>query len=255
MIYRPSSSSSTFPTTYPIAPNLNPEFPPEVMTLIEQGTFHSKTKDMMFEYQIQVFKNFSGPILRPWGVHPDYPFIQPIKFEFIEQPDEYYQENKENYMVIIFYKLQYFVTRERAIQLGSFPTTWIHKVLDEEDIRKHDVQYRIIQKFLCQLNKVIPFEVWPPLEIDAPWDTWPIRYKPYHIEIIKAIQDYYESIPNPSEWSQEYPLYYSQINLLKLHQEQDDDGNKDMDEDKNSGSSDFEEPDMTANSDDTMDSA
>ncbi|KAG8485185.1 hypothetical protein CXB51_021833 [Gossypium anomalum] len=124
IMYRSSSSSSTFPTTYPVAPNLNPEFPPE----------------------IQVFKNFGGLILRPWGVHSNYPFIKPIKFELVEQPDE---------------------------------------DLDE-DIKKLDVQYRVLQKFLCQLNK-----------------------------------------------------------------KQDNDGNEDIDKDGRT----FEEPDMTTNSDDSMDSA
>ncbi|KAH1089517.1 hypothetical protein J1N35_016774 [Gossypium stocksii] len=88
MMYKPSFSSSTFPTSYLVAPNLNPEFPPEVMTLVQQKTFHQKTKEIMFEYQIQIFKNFGGLILKPWGVHPDYPFIHSIKFEFVEQPDE-----------------------------------------------------------------------------------------------------------------------------------------------------------------------
>ncbi|KAK5845431.1 hypothetical protein PVK06_001616 [Gossypium arboreum] len=88
MMYRPYLSTSASPTSYVVTPNLNPEFPPEVYTLVEKKIFHPKAKDMMFEYQIQVFKNFGGLILKPWGVHPEYPFIHPIKFEFLEQPDE-----------------------------------------------------------------------------------------------------------------------------------------------------------------------
>ncbi|KAK5787239.1 hypothetical protein PVK06_041892 [Gossypium arboreum] len=70
-----------------------------------------------------------------------------------------------------------------------------------DDIRNSDIHYREIQKFLCQLNKVIPFEIWPPPDVTAPWDTWPAQYQPYHNEILKTIREYYENIPDPSEWS------------------------------------------------------
>ncbi|MBA0773983.1 hypothetical protein Gotri_009226, partial [Gossypium trilobum] len=62
--------------------------------------------------------------------------------------------------------------------------------------------------------KVIPFEIWPPLDVTAPWDTWQIQHKPYHEEILKVI--YHEIIPNPTEWSQHYPWYCSQINLDRI---------------------------------------
>ncbi|MBA0823199.1 hypothetical protein Goarm_019946 [Gossypium armourianum] len=32
-----------------------------------------------------------------------------------------------------------------------------------------------------------------------------LAHKPYHEEILKAIQEYHESIPDPTEWSQDYP--------------------------------------------------
>ncbi|KAH1096815.1 hypothetical protein J1N35_013736 [Gossypium stocksii] len=35
MMYKPSSSSLTFPTSYPVATNLNPEFPPKVINLVQ----------------------------------------------------------------------------------------------------------------------------------------------------------------------------------------------------------------------------
>ncbi|MBA0550351.1 hypothetical protein Golob_021306, partial [Gossypium lobatum] len=40
---------------------------------------------------------------------------------------------------------------------------------------------------------VIPFEIWPPSDVTAPWDTWPVQHKPYHEEILKAIQEYHEN--------------------------------------------------------------
>ncbi|MBA0773984.1 hypothetical protein Gotri_009226, partial [Gossypium trilobum] len=79
----------------------------------------------------------------------------------------------------------------RSIQLGSFPIAWIHKVFSD-DIRNSNTHYKEIQKFLCQLNKVIPFEIWPPLDVTAPWDTWQIQHKPYHEEILKDSQSQYE---------------------------------------------------------------
>ncbi|KAA3479586.1 polyprotein [Gossypium australe] len=60
MMFRPvaSSSSKNSVQAFPIPPNLNPEFPPEVMRLVEEKTVHQKTRDMMFEYQLLIFRNF-----------------------------------------------------------------------------------------------------------------------------------------------------------------------------------------------------
>ncbi|MBA0850267.1 hypothetical protein Goshw_027636 [Gossypium schwendimanii] len=96
-----------------------------------------------------------------------------------------------------------------------FSYSWIHRVFPD-DIRNSDSHYRNIQKFLCQLNKVIPFEIWPPPDVTAPWDTWPVQHKPYHEEILKAIQEYHESILDSTKWSQDYPWCCSQINLDKI---------------------------------------
>lgn len=82
-------------------------------------------------------------------------------------------------MIIIFYQPQYFVQCGKATQLGSFPTTWIHRTYPD-DVRNLPSHYRDIQKFLCQLNKVIPLEIWPPPNIIAPWDTWPIQHRSHY---------------------------------------------------------------------------
>ncbi|KAH1030761.1 hypothetical protein J1N35_042935 [Gossypium stocksii] len=68
MIYRPvaSSSSKNSVQAFLIPPNLNPEFPLEVMRLVGEKTFHQKTRDMMFEYQLQVFRNFGGLVFKPF---------------------------------------------------------------------------------------------------------------------------------------------------------------------------------------------
>ncbi|KAK9008522.1 hypothetical protein V6N11_075414 [Hibiscus sabdariffa] len=97
MMYKTSFSKETVPekkqkkdleTTFNIPPNLNPEFPPVVYRLVLENKFHSKTRDMIFEYQLNIFKNYGGLMLSPFGLHPDYPFIHPIHFEITEVPDE-----------------------------------------------------------------------------------------------------------------------------------------------------------------------
>ncbi|MBA0747021.1 hypothetical protein Gogos_009489, partial [Gossypium gossypioides] len=93
------------------------------------------------------------------------------------------------------------------------------------------IAIRNIQKFLCQLNKVIPFEIWPPPDVTAPWNTWPVQHKPYHEEILKAVQEYHESISDPTEWSQDYPWCCSQINLDKIMIQDSQSQHKDKDED------------------------
>ncbi|KAH1120851.1 hypothetical protein J1N35_004011 [Gossypium stocksii] len=64
-----------------------------------------------------------------------------------------------------------------ATQLGSFLTAWIHRIYPDE-VTYSDNEYRNLLKYLCQLNRVIPVEIWPPPDIDTPWDTVPDR--PYY---------------------------------------------------------------------------
>ncbi|MBA0575607.1 hypothetical protein Golob_027935 [Gossypium lobatum] len=44
--------------------------------------------NMMLSYQLDIFRDFHGLSLKPLGLHPNYPFIHPIKFQFIKFPDE-----------------------------------------------------------------------------------------------------------------------------------------------------------------------
>ncbi|KAK8516554.1 hypothetical protein V6N12_038794 [Hibiscus sabdariffa] len=94
MMFRPSSSKpskknkSIQKSAFDIPPNLNPDFPPEVYRLVLENQFHPKARVMIFEYQLNLFQEFGGLMLKPFGLHPDYPFIHPIFFEFTEIPDE-----------------------------------------------------------------------------------------------------------------------------------------------------------------------
>ncbi|KAG8487448.1 hypothetical protein CXB51_018630 [Gossypium anomalum] len=90
----------------------------------------------------------------------------PQWLEIIYQNCEQEKETCEMFMVIIFYKPQYFVHCGRAKQLGSFPSSWIHKLYHQE-VHKDPTQYRELQKFLCQLNRTIPMEIWPPPDAEA----------------------------------------------------------------------------------------
>ncbi|KAG8477864.1 hypothetical protein CXB51_027506 [Gossypium anomalum] len=76
-------------------------------------------------------------------------------------------------------------------------------------------------------------------DIDAPWGTCPRTYTPYHKGILKALREYYEGIPDPTEWSQDYPWQYSQISLAKI----------DLHDEKG------QDKEMTCYSEDSMDSA
>ncbi|KAG8493395.1 hypothetical protein CXB51_010802 [Gossypium anomalum] len=235
MMYRPYSSSSTSPTSYPVTPNLNPEFPPEVYRLTQNETFHQKAKDMMFEYQIQVFKNFGGLILKSWGVHPDYPFIHPINFQFLEQPEElkwFLWYLTHLYHIAIQFSicdLIYFLTK--AIRGNIEPEhqnfftflSWFHPLPQWLEIIHQSCKQ---EKETCEMFIVIIF--YKPqyfvhcgrakqLDAEAPWDTWPRVYQPYHEGILKALKDYCESIPDPTEWSQDYLWQCSQVNLSRLN--------------------------------------
>ena len=84
----PAKKSKTLPSAFDIPPNLNQEYPPEVFTLCLENKFHQKTKGMIFQYQLNLFRDFGGLILKPYGLHPEYPFIHPLHFEFTEFPNE-----------------------------------------------------------------------------------------------------------------------------------------------------------------------
>ncbi|KAG8481703.1 hypothetical protein CXB51_026580 [Gossypium anomalum] len=232
MMIRPYSSSSTSPASYPVTPNLNPEFPPEVYRLTQNETFHQKAKDMMFEYQIQVFKKFGGLILKPWGIHPDYPFIHPINFKFLEQPEEL------KWFLWYLTHLYHIAIQFSICDLIYFLTKAIRGNIEPE----HQNFFTFLSWFHPLPQWTIPMEIWPPPDTEAPWDTWPRVYQPYHEGILKALKDYRESIPDPTEWSQDYPWQCSQVNLSKLNFN-DDVKDKHMLED------------VTEDSDDSMDSS
>ncbi|KAK8562834.1 hypothetical protein V6N12_010900 [Hibiscus sabdariffa] len=104
----------------------------------------------------------------------------------------------------------------KAKQLGSFPSAYIHKI-QWEDVRKRENKYRELQKHMCQINRQIPKEIWPPPEEQAPWDTWPENPSlliPYHKAIMEAQQQYRDNIPDPSKWSQDYPWYDSSASKI-----------------------------------------
>ncbi|MBA0767717.1 hypothetical protein Gotri_016577, partial [Gossypium trilobum] len=95
-----------------------------------------------------------------------------------------------------------------STQLGEFPTTWIHKTYSSE-VYTNSYDYKALQKYLCQLNRTIPTEIWPLEDVLLPWDFNVKPPTPYQMELKKALKEYHENIPDPKEWSQEYPWFCS----------------------------------------------
>ncbi|MFQ6635906.1 hypothetical protein Gotur_021443, partial [Gossypium turneri] len=273
-MFRPSSSKEKgkkkqqlpSPFSIPCNPNTHPEHHSEVLALILEKRFHKEAMNMMLSYQLDVFRNFGGLFLKPLGLHPKYPLINPIKFQFGEFPEElkwmfwylthlfhigieffihdlqhfltlaihneeapemknlatflkwFYpleywadmlmfeslKNTRTQWVVIVFYKPQYFMQNGSATQLASLPSSWIHKTYFEE-VYENPADLKQLQKYLCQLNKIIPSEIWPLGNLQAPWD---VSTNP---SIEKALEEYWSNIPDPKEWSQEYPKHCSQI--------------------------------------------
>ncbi|MBA0630562.1 hypothetical protein Godav_002646, partial [Gossypium davidsonii] len=65
-----------------------------------------------------------------------------------------------------------------ATQLGSFPSAWIHKTYISK-VSSNPYNYKDLQKYLCQLKK--------------------------------ALEEYQSNIPDPKEWSQDYPWFSSNV--------------------------------------------
>ncbi|MBA0711582.1 hypothetical protein Golax_010746, partial [Gossypium laxum] len=68
-------------------------------------------------------------------------------------------------------------------------------------------------KYLCQINRIIPLEIWPSGRTLAPWDIDNDPLTHYQEQLKQALKDYQINIPDPKEWSQEYPMYCSQLEL------------------------------------------
>nr|KJB80230.1 hypothetical protein B456_013G087600 [Gossypium raimondii] len=85
-----------------------------------------------------------------------------ITFEFLKN-------TRVQWILIIFYKPQYFMQKGPATQLGASPSAWIHKTYFlEVSLNRYD--YNDPQKYLCQINRIIPSEIWPSGKNLAPWD-------------------------------------------------------------------------------------
>ncbi|KAK8315401.1 hypothetical protein V6Z12_D01G239000 [Gossypium hirsutum] len=76
------------PFSIPCQPNSHPDHPPKVLSLILEKRFHREAMNMMLSYQLSIFRDFGGLFLKPLGLHPEYPFIHPLKFQFGEFPEE-----------------------------------------------------------------------------------------------------------------------------------------------------------------------
>ncbi|MBA0833434.1 hypothetical protein Goarm_005881, partial [Gossypium armourianum] len=117
---------------------------------------------------------------------------------------EFLKNTRVQWVVIVFYKPQYFMQNGSATQLASLPSSWIHKTYFKE-VYENLADLKQLQKYLCQLNKIIPSEIWPSRNLQAQWD---VSTNP---SIEKALEEYWSNIPDPKEWTQEYPMHCSQV--------------------------------------------
>ncbi|KAL1088354.1 hypothetical protein V6Z11_D08G246000 [Gossypium hirsutum] len=130
-------------------------------------------------------------------------WVDMLMFEFLKN-------TRIQWIVIIFYKPQYFMQTGPATQLASIPSSWIHKTYFEE-VYENPFDLKKLQKYLCQINKIIPSEIWLSGESSAPWDVQRNPPTPYQNQLKEALNEYWSNIPDPKEWSQDYPMHCSQI--------------------------------------------
>ncbi|KAK9020366.1 hypothetical protein V6N11_010390 [Hibiscus sabdariffa] len=259
MMYKASSSQSKVPakklkknpeSAFNIPPNLNPEFPPEVYRLILENKFHSKAKDMIFEYQLEVFRNYGDLMLNPLGLHPDYPFIHPIHFKIINVPDElkwllwYFTHIYQVAIQFVLLDLLHFIdqaidgtepliTKKLAVILKWFFSLSHWKDIIEQAATQNEGYFIIIifykPRYFLQHGNAKQLGSFPSTHIHSiQWedDTWPEDLSlltPYHKAITEAQKQYKDGIPDPSEWSQDYTLYESSASKIKEPKEDSND--------------------------------
>ncbi|MBA0679783.1 hypothetical protein Goari_011533 [Gossypium aridum] len=71
---------------------------------------------------------------------------------------EQLKDMRAQYIVIIFYKPQYFMQNGLTTQLGLFPSAWIHKTYFSE-VSSNPYNYNYLEKYLCQVNRTIPADI------------------------------------------------------------------------------------------------
>ncbi|MBA0621341.1 hypothetical protein Godav_006978 [Gossypium davidsonii] len=74
-----------------------------------------------------------------------------------------------------------------ATQLGAFPSAWIHKTYFSEVSLNH-YDYKDLQKYLYQINKIIPSEIWPSEKALAQWDVEKDPPTPYQGTVEKSLK-------------------------------------------------------------------
>ncbi|MBA0659329.1 hypothetical protein Goklo_011476 [Gossypium klotzschianum] len=129
-------------------------------------------------------------------------WVDMLMFEFLKN-------TRVQWIVIIFYKPQYFMQHGPATQLATLPSSWIHKTYLKE-VYENPFDLKNLQKYLCQINKIISSEIWPSGTSQAPWDVQKNPPTPYQKQLKEALNEYRTNIPDPKEWSQKYPMYCSQ---------------------------------------------
>ncbi|KAK9025764.1 hypothetical protein V6N11_038621 [Hibiscus sabdariffa] len=154
-------------------------------------------------------------MLKPFGLHPDYPFIHPIPFEFTEVPDElkwllwYFTHC---YHISIQFVLSDFhnflnqaITKTVDPQLQNLVTVlqWFFPVQQWKDMINRESEQRQGSHIIIIFYKPQRFVQYDPALLT-----------PYHRSIMEVLQSYKEKIPDPSEWSQPYQWEYSSASKL-----------------------------------------
>lgn len=58
-------------------------------TTITNGRFYSRCREMRWEYQLTIFRQYSGLNLRPFGMHHEYPFILVFTIDPVTFPEKF----------------------------------------------------------------------------------------------------------------------------------------------------------------------
>nr|KJB16355.1 hypothetical protein B456_002G225500 [Gossypium raimondii] len=140
------------------------------------------------------FSKFAFDVIHIKGKHN-------VLADILSRPSEFSAQVHHPVEVFMF---QPSSSKGKATQLGAFPSAWINKTYHSE-ISTSQCRYRSLQKYLCQINRIIPEKIWPSEDILASRDK-DVPLTLYQEQLRQALVEYQTNIPNPKEWSQEYPI-------------------------------------------------
>ena len=99
---------------------------------------------------------------------------------------------------ILFLNIKCHYDRSPEPQISYNSSARVYRSCECPMLTINNLEYRELQKLLFVKNKIIPNEIWPSPETDAPWKQYPPEYAKKLEDDLKCYMPSTETTPDPS---------------------------------------------------------